>query len=175
MAGYIFLLDSLDSLRLYTQNGVYATKLSASPGFWRHNHEGTFADYATMQPGDNIYFFIQRMIYGIGKLVSLGSDCKFFNFPEAGKPQKIEYLHIKPSLLWDEGIYSVNQRCICMFEPDPYFFVTGTDMDDVLSSNPAAFKMLRALWKVSFIKFDDEENQAFRDHFEKESRGIKIS
>ncbi|GMQ79339.1 MAG: hypothetical protein BMS9Abin02_1920 [Anaerolineae bacterium] len=36
-------------------------------------------------------------------------------------------------------------------------------MDDVLSSNPAAFKMLRAFWKLSFIKFDDEENQAFRD------------
>ena len=36
-------------------------------------------------------------------------------------------------------------------------------MDDVLSSNPAAFKMLRAFWKLSFIKFDDDENQAFRD------------
>jgi hypothetical protein len=36
-------------------------------------------------------------------------------------------------------------------------------MDDVLASNPAAFKMLRAFWKLSFIKFDDEENQAFRD------------
>jgi hypothetical protein len=163
MAGYIFLLDSLDSLRLYTQNGVYATKLSAPPGFWGHHHEGTFADYATMQPDDNIYFFIKRMIYGIGKLVSLSSDCKFFNFPEAGMPQKFEYMQIKPSLLWDEGIYSVDQRCICMFEPDPYFFVNGIDMDDVLSSKPNAFKMLRALWKVSFIKFDDEENQAFRD------------
>jgi hypothetical protein len=56
MAGYIFLLDSLDALRLYTQNGVYATKLSAPNRFWAHHHEGTFADFATMQPGDNIYF-----------------------------------------------------------------------------------------------------------------------
>ena len=36
-------------------------------------------------------------------------------------------------------------------------------MDDVLSSNPDAFRMLRVFWKLSFIKFDDEENQAFRD------------
>jgi hypothetical protein len=35
-------------------------------------------------------------------------------------------------------------------------------MDDVLVSNPDAFKMLRAFWKVSFIKFDSEENQALK-------------
>jgi hypothetical protein len=175
MAGYIFLLDSLDALRLYTQNGVYATKLSAPNRFWAHHHEGTFADFATMQPGDNIYFFIKRMIYGIGKLVSLASDCKFFNFPDAGKPRRFEYTKIKPSILWDEGDFSVDQRCICVFEPDPYFFTNGTDMDDVLSSNPAAFKMLRALWKVSFIKFDDVENQAFRDIILKRNQEVLVN
>lgn len=44
-------------------------------------------------------------------------------------------------------------------------------MDDVLSSNPAAFKMLRAFWKLSFIKFDDDENQAFRDILLKRNQG----
>src|SRR5213593_2912254 len=82
MAGYIFSLDSLDSLHRYTTNGVYGTKLSAPSHSWVAHHEGTFADYATMRAGDNIYFFIQRKIYGIGKLVNVGSDCKFFNFPE---------------------------------------------------------------------------------------------
>jgi len=163
VAGYIFSLDNLDSLNLYTQNGVYATKLSPPTRLWGTHHEGTFADYATMQKGDNIYFFIKRKIYGVGKLVSLGSDCKFFNFPEAGQPQQFDYSKVKSKLLWNEGDFSVNQRCVCIFEPDPYFFKTGIDMDDVLSSNPSAFKMLRAFWKLSFIKFDDDENQAFRD------------
>lgn len=163
MAGYIFSLDNIDSLCLYTQNGVYATKLSSPSGWWRTSHEGTFADYSTMQTGDNVYFFIKRKIYGIGKLVSLNGDCKFFNFPGAGKPQKFSYQTIKKDLLWDEGEVSVNQRCICIFEPDPSFFKLGIDMDDVLASNPSAFKMLRAFWKRSFIKFDDKENQAFRD------------
>lgn len=36
-------------------------------------------------------------------------------------------------------------------------------MDDVLVSNPSAFKMLRAFWKVSFVKLDDDENQALKD------------
>ena len=163
MAGYIFSLDNLDSLYLYTKSGVYATKMSAPSDLWKVHHEGTFADYSTMQEGDNIYFFIKRKIYGIGKLVSLDGDCKFFNFPGAGEPQQIGYQDIKDKLLWDEGEISVNQRCICLFKPDPHFFKVGIDMDDVLSSNPSAFKMLRAFWKVSFIKFDDEENQAFRD------------
>jgi hypothetical protein len=164
MAGYIFSLDSLDSLHLYTKHGVYATKLSPpSRSSWLTHHEGTFADYSTMHAGDNVYFFIKRKIYGVGRLVDLGGDCKYLNYPQAGKPRRFGYQDTKSALLWDEGEFSVDQRCICLFEPDPCFFQSGIDMDDVLASNPAAFKMLRAFWKLSFIKFDDEENQAFRD------------
>ncbi|HCW53178.1 MAG TPA: hypothetical protein DG753_05465 [Clostridium sp.] len=36
-------------------------------------------------------------------------------------------------------------------------------MDDVLSSNPAKFKMLRAFWKLSFVKIDEDENKALKD------------
>jgi len=164
MAGYIFSLDNIQSLSLYTNNGVYATKLSLPRNNnWQTHHEGTFADYYSMQPGDNIYFFIKRKIYGIGKLINLAGDCKYFNFPGGGEPKIFDYGDVKQQLLWDEGAISVNQRCLCLFEPDPYFFEVGIDMDDVLSSNPSAFKMLRAFWKLSFIKFDDDENQAFRD------------
>lgn len=163
MAGYIINLDSIESLKLYTENGIYATKLSAPSGHWIPQYEATFADYATMKTGDNIYFFIKRNIYGIGELVNLSDDCKFSNFPEASEPKAFDYEDKKESLLWDEGDYSINQRWLCVFKPAPHFFSVGIDMDDVLSSNPSAFRMLRALWKVSFMKFDDEENQAFKD------------
>src|SRR5205807_8609465 len=66
MAGYIFGLDNLNSLLLYTRHGAYGTKLSPPSTSWMAHHEGTFADYATMKVGDNIYFFIQRIIYVIG-------------------------------------------------------------------------------------------------------------
>src|SRR5713101_6871410 len=108
MAGYIFSLDSLDSLLLYTTNGVYGTKLSSPSHSWRAHHEGTFADYATMRAGDNIYFFIQRKIYGIGRLVNVGSDCKFFNFPGAGNAQPFSYAALREEILWDEGNVSIN-------------------------------------------------------------------
>jgi len=86
MAGYIINLDSDSSLSMYIENGVYATKLSTPDGRWRTHHEGTFADYATMKPNDNIYFFIRRKIYGIGRLVEIEGDCKFLNYPDANKP-----------------------------------------------------------------------------------------
>lgn len=164
MAGYVFNLGSYDSLKMYTDNGVYSTIMSAPKNNnWRVHHEGTFADYATMQPGDMVYFFIDRKIYGIGKLVLVGKDCKYLNFPKANIPEKFSYEKIRKDLLWDEGEESVNQRWICLFEPSPYFFKNGLDMDDVLASSPSSFKMLRAFWKVSFVKIDDEENQALMD------------
>jgi hypothetical protein len=58
MAGYIFSLDNPESLRLYTQSGVYATKLSPPVGAWGIHHEGTFADYATM---DDIVAHLQQV------------------------------------------------------------------------------------------------------------------
>ncbi|MDZ4989296.1 hypothetical protein GNF35_02570 [Clostridium perfringens] len=36
-------------------------------------------------------------------------------------------------------------------------------MDEVLTSNPTKFRMLRAFSKLSFLKIDDEENKALKD------------
>jgi hypothetical protein len=165
MAGYIFSLDNLESLKMYIRNGIYATKLNIPKkiNYWKKHHEATLADYLTMKEGDNVYFFIKRKIYGIGKLTNIHNGCKFSNFPEACEPKFFEYQEKKNILLWDEGAYSVNQRWLCVFKPAPHFFKNGIDMDDVLASNPLAFKMLRTLWQLSFLKFDDEENQAFKD------------
>lgn len=168
MAGYIFNLNDENALKMYIENGVYATILKQQPnGRWKTYQESTFADYVTMKPGDNVYFFINRKIYGIGKLIEIekdkAKDCKFLNFPEANNPSIYEYTSIKGQLLWDEGQNSPQQRWICLFKPYPYFFKKGIDMDDVLISSPERFKMLRAFWKLSFIKIDDDENQALMD------------
>lgn len=172
MAGYIMTLDSQAALAACAESGVYGTVVGEPNGRWLKHHEGTLADYATMKPGDNIYFFIERMVYGIGELVDVGGACKHINFPTASSPLPADYDAVGPTLLWDEGPTSTGQRWICTFRAAPYFFSQGVDMDDVLSSNPTAFRMLRALWKLSFIKFDDEENQAFRDIILKSNQDV---
>lgn len=58
---------------------------------------------------------------------------------------------------------SPNQRFICTFEPYHGFFEKGIDMDDALSARPHCFKVLRAFWKLSFIKLDDEEAKCLVD------------
>lgn len=60
---------------------------------------------------------------------------------------------------------SVNRenRMLRTFIGSLHFFENGVDMDDVLTSNPKSFKMLRAFWKLSFIKIGDEGNKALID------------
>jgi hypothetical protein len=58
---------------------------------------------------------------------------------------------------------NIDNRCFCIFKSYPNFFAQGIDMDDVLSSNPNKFKMLRAFRKLSFVKIDEDENKALKD------------
>lgn len=162
MAGYIFTLDSEESLKRCFQDGVYGTFIKhPQTNHWGIHHEGTFADYMGMKPGDNVYFFIKRKIYGIGVIINIQDECKYLNYPDALIPNPEK--HKNKTLLYNLGELSYNQRCICFFTPYPNFFKLGVDIDEVLLSNPNSFKMLRAFWKLSFIKIDDIENKALFD------------
>src|SRR5699024_4707485 len=98
-----------------------------------------------------------------GELIDVNGDCKFLNFPGADIPTPYEFIDIKQRMILNASIQSINNRVLCTFKGSPHFFKEGVDMDEVLSSNPDKFKMLRAFWKLSFIKVDDEENQALVD------------
>ncbi|WP_045518742.1 endonuclease NucS domain-containing protein [Clostridium sporogenes] len=163
MAGYIMGLNNKKSLEDCINSGIYSTNLSdPRNGKWKIHHEGTFADYFGMREGDNIYFFIDRKIYGIGELINIKNDCKYWNYINAETPENFTYNEIKDTMILDNED-NLNNRCLCIFKPYPNFFTRGIDMDDVLASNPSKFRMLRAFWKLSFIKIDDEENNALKD------------
>lgn len=163
MAGYIMNMNDIEAVKKCIEEGVYSTILGRpKKEKWGRAQEGTFADYFSMKPGDHIYFFCKRKIYGIGEIVEINADCKYLNYVDADEPidySEKEYYERKPLL----SLGSVNNRCFCTFKPKPCFFEQGVDMDDALNSNPAKFRMLRAMWKVSFIKVDEEEDKALRD------------
>lgn len=165
MAGYIFSIDNMESLNNSIQNGVYSTILKKIPknNIWGAPFEGTFADYITMQEGDNVFFFHKRKIYGIGELVNIHNDCKFLNFPGSDLPYQYKLKDMKDKMILNKNKDDLRKRVVCTFKANPFFFKDGVDMDEVLSSNPSSFKMLRAFWKASFIKIDDEENRALID------------
>lgn len=165
MAGYIIALNNIESLEKCIKEGVYSTNFKElRSDHWKIHHEGTFADYLGMKAGDNIYFFIKRHIYGIGELIDIKGECKYLNYPEADIPYNPDKEFINENILVKNYSAELSHyRCICCFKPSPNFFKQGIDMDDALASNPSKFKMLRAFWKVSFIKIDDEENKALKD------------
>lgn len=164
MAGYIFSINKKESLEDAIINGVYSTIINLPKNnIWTQSHEGTFADYITMKEGDNVYFFHNRKIYGIGTLININDDCKFLNFPGSDLPSNYSFSRIKKSVILNKSAKNIKNRMLCVYKPSPHFFKNGVDMDEVLAYNPGKFKMLRAFWRLSFIKIDDEENKALTD------------
>src|SRR5215472_15784878 len=122
MAGYVMNLDSASAVNDCIVNGVYGTQISDSTKLWNRQQEGTFADYAAMRAGDNIYFFHERKLFGVGELVEIGDSCRFLNYPGASEPHVQVYDAIRETLLWDNGAQAAQERWICAFKPSPYFF-----------------------------------------------------
>lgn len=171
MAGYVIAIaqDKINLLKECIKNGIYGTFLNfnmeKNSVKWTRCHLGTLTDYASMKAGDYIYFFHNRKIYGRGELTNIVEDCKYFNFPTAGQPGHLNFNEIKKDMLLNTDSSYEKIRVACFFKPSPFFFneENSVDMDDVLNSNPSAFKMLRVFQDVSFIKIDDLEEKALFD------------
>lgn len=129
-------------------DGMYSAKTSGAGAAFI----GTLADYLGMKAGDNIYFFTNRRIYGIGELIDIaGVDCRFRISPQNNN---IENLTEEKS--------PDNHHFVCAFKPAPFFFKNGIDMDEVLMFSPEKIRALRFFSGKTFIKLDDVENEAIR-------------
>lgn len=172
MAGYIFSI-SKDSWSTFCANELskgyftpYTVEVDEDSMVSRKRKANnkvmlaTFGDLVTMKPGDNIYFLSDRKIYGVGKTINVGEDCKYDNYEDASA--LLPDCQISPKDYLTTA--STRARWVCLFEPETYFFKTGVDMDDVLRYRPAAFKMLRAFENLTFIKIDDDENRALKEY-----------
>ncbi len=128
--------------------GVYSARCSSSGVAFI----GTLADYLGMKSGDDIYFFKERTIYGIGKLIDIENvDCRFRIYPKDRDEALVETKD--PEM----------HQFICTFEPAPYFFKNGVDMDEVLMFCPEKIKSLRFFSKRTFMKLDDVESDAIKN------------
>ena len=160
MAGYLFTFSDEKSLLEAMRRGSYTTLMNVR---WGPAALSTLGDYATMRPGDSVYFFSSRMVYGIGSIVQVVPGHTVLENYEGSTGTTLA----SPSDLPSDALMGTRTedrvgRWVIAFEPDPCMFGTGIDMDDLLASNPRAFRSLRVFWKRSFIKLDDEEDMAFR-------------
>ncbi len=174
MAGYLISLgaktdeEAVRILRTLVKDGIYSTYMhSPNNNAWATAHEGTFADYLSMKENDYIFFFAKRKIYGCGRLRKVGSDCKYLNYIDAGLPHGDASDNFAQTRLLEES--TAENRCFCIFEPYPAFFMKGIDMDAVLQNRSNPFRSVRTFWSLSFIKMDDEESKALFDIIIKEN------
>lgn len=151
-------------------SGVYSPNMNIpQKNEWNGVQEGTVADFLSMREGDHIYFFCKRKVYGIGKLIKVAGDCIHLNFPNADFPLAKNYQDLKGEAILNKSAFNLGNRFLCTFTGSPHFFERGVDMDDLLASNPQAFKMLRVFSKLTFIKVDDEEDKAIFNMLLKEN------
>ena len=92
MAGYIFNIGKEIKVLDIIKQGYYSPLMSDSLS--PNPFEGTFGDFVTMKEGDNVYFFQNRKIYGVGKLYKIGDDCKYNNFIGATSLEQFSYNEI---------------------------------------------------------------------------------
>lgn len=158
-AGYLFSIGSdntTTALEKTFLEGRYATLLSTK---WSAATTATMGDFINMKPGDNVYLFSKRFIYGIGEIIeSIDTEAAVELYP--GASSKAASIPENETVSREKNKYCF--RWAVYFKPSPHFFTDGIDMDDLLSSNPDAFNSLRTFWKRSFIQLDDMENQAFK-------------
>lgn len=172
MAGYIFSISSDgwdDFCENDLQNGYFTpfaisvSDENMSPSKRKSRNKvlaATFADMVTMKPGDNVYFLSNRKVYGVGLAIEIGSDCKYDNYLDSSALIP-DWQQTPTSYLTTTD---TRARWVCFFDPAPYFFKKGADMDDILRFRPQAFKSLRAFEGLSFIKIDDDENRALKEY-----------
>lgn len=173
MSGYIMNLgataqrEGREKLELYVRYGAYGTIIKRpTRDLWAPVQEMTLADYLVIRPGVLVFFFLGREIYGVGRVVSFDVEgqrlAALANYPGASFPHAIRPQN-PDDYLWREN-GEENLRWVIFFEPHPYFFKTGLDMDEVLASDVKGIvRSLRVFERVSFIQMEDEEAQVILD------------
>jgi len=150
------------------KHGAYGTRIRKPPrlGRWTPNIELILADYMTMRPGDLVFFFRRRLIYGVGRLLGfqVGNQevVAFENFP-GSTLYETEPPDAADEYLWQEDGEEL-LRWVVLFEHCPHFFKRGLDMDEVLQSDVKhVARTLPAFGVVAFDKMEDEEAQLILD------------
>ena len=165
MAGYLFTFGDELSLFESIKRGSYSTLMNPK---WNDTVASTLGDYVTMRPGDHVYFFSKRTIFGIGEIASVTAETVVAeNYEGASLKPKVDYAFINLNSIMDDPVVTTEngekvKRWVISFKPSPHFFVTGIDMDDLLLSDQKVFRSLRVFERRSFIKLDDEEDAAFK-------------
>lgn len=138
---------------------------------WSREQISTFADYLTINPGDLIFFFRDRMIYGIAEAISLedtpGGNCALLNYPDSHLPSPADPNGRFDGLITkDDEAYWKYIRVVVPFVPSPLMFKEGIDMDEVLGAPGCEFFWGLRFWQgFSFKQLTSHEASFLKEAF----------
>jgi hypothetical protein len=180
MKGYIFSLSASSPIEVMRSglHGVWQPPPTDQSGrerdwrvaTWSHPMLATFSDYVTVKPGDLVFFFASRLIYGIGRVTDpLGSDRgALLNYPGASEPSPVEPRPDTALVGPAESPEWRRLRVVIPFEPDPQYFDVGIDMDEVLASPGADAAWGLRFWEgYSFQQLGEAEVRLLLSVFER--------
>lgn len=186
MAGWLVVLRGRDPevLRHYARTGVYGTivggrRLPDGRLQIASENTSTFADFCIMRPGDLLFFFTDRLTYGVGELVALrDSEPVLCNWPSSdsfGAPPADHDLFLWNDLPAAFQARLNDVRWICTFRPAPAFFTEGVDMDYVLQMDRGnVLHHLRVLSGRAFFKLEDAECRLISEALLRRNRGTAV-
>jgi hypothetical protein len=121
---------------------------------WSGPMLATMADYATIRAGDLIFFFANRLIYGIGRALDPYANTAlasgrgaFQNYPDSTRPSPATPTPNLAVLGPGEDAEWMRVRVVVPFTAAPLFFSEGIDMDEVLSSAGAEVAWGLRFWE----------------------------
>lgn len=160
MAGLVVSLRDTEALDRYREGGAYSTFLARPKDTmygWRPAGEGTIADYLALRDGDLLFFFVERVIYGLGRVVAL---------PRARRAALCNYRYAwdlgrqcdAPFLWQDEPDDICHHPFVVFVEPHPAWWTQGIDMDEALGADARGYVTVLPFFSgVSFARVDEFE------------------
>jgi hypothetical protein len=176
MKGFLFNVGKDGNISKIFDRGIFGVRLGAlGPALY-----STLADYSTVKPGDKVFFFQKRLVYGVGEVVDPNQTRRgaFLNYPNSVFHRLYGE---EPHLVTSEGLSPNGKNAaigpnddpewarvsvVVPFGPSPYFFESGIDVDEILSTQGFDYAWgLKFNWQRSFVQLGWRETQTLLEIF----------
>jgi len=161
MAGVIINLSGAEARERYSTGGAYSyrqARRDEGRAGWGTAQEMAIADYLALAAGDLVFFFENRRIFGVGRIVRMPATtravlCNYAASWDLSRRPGAPYL-------WEDEPEDdlADHPFVVFFEPEPAWFREGIDMDEALASDTHGYvKQLPFFAGLSFALLDDFE------------------
>ena len=159
--------DADSEIRRIMESGVFGVRfpdIDSTKANLRNIWYAIFADLLTISPGDKVFFFAKRRIYGMAEVVGLGDEGTLGPILNYRDSDIFNKTPVGGSIYLGEDAEKV--KVVVLLKPSPAFFPEGIDMDEVLSYPGAEYCWGLRFWSgKNFLQLGIEETRLLEGIF----------